>query len=331
MERDIMLLKLLKHKFSEKYNNDYSIEQMLKSDSFPEFIQETIVDGVRFPFLENLVGREITNYNTMDTPIVSVMYEMGFDASYVAEGSEPPSVNIRHLKYTFRPVKFGVSLPLTLEAVEDYGMDFIGSRFLSRIGRAVAKAEDNYIFATLLNNVADGSTNFKTGDYVANHVLDGSKATWSIPNDLDHEKISVAFSILEKEGYTSRDFAVVMSSMQRQKLNMLTPFYGGSGWANLTPRATSAIEDATFKADLGLTGVDLYVTNAIPDDTVLIISKPDFAMFWERRPLGLTSDIRYANETRKLTFSERVACGVVDPTAGVLIKNLSTIDPATFV
>ena len=182
----------------------------------------------------------------------------------------------------------------------------------------------------LVNMVADGTSDYKSGDYVTNHVLDATDVNWTVSGTLDHEKLSTALYVLEKEGYPVTH--IVMSPAQRAQLNLLAPFYGTSGWQNFTPRAARGVEDASFKSDIGIpSSAQLVVTNTIDDDKVLFLSKNDYAKFWERRPLSATIQPKTLSEIFKVGFIERVASAVVEPSAGVLIQNLSYLDPSTFV
>lgn len=307
----------------------YALTQAISSDDFPEFISEVMEAGIRTAFLDTLVGRDLTMFERMSSPIISWMREDGFDAGYIGEMEEPPTATIRHSKYTVRPVKLGMSLKWSQELVEDSDMDIIGRRMLPKVGRAIARAEDRYIMYNLVNMVADGTTDYKTGDYVSNHVLDATDTSWTVSGTLDHEKLSVAFYILEKEGYPVSH--IVMSPAQRAQLNLLAPFYGTSGWQNFTPRAIGNVEDVSRKADIGIpSSAQLVVTNTIDDDKVLMLSKSDYAKFWERRPLQLTVQPKTPNELFMTSFAERVATAVTEPSAGVLLQNLTYIDPSAF-
>jgi len=307
----------------------YALTQAVSSDDFPEYISEVMEAGVREAFLDTLVGRDLCNIERMASPIVSWTREEGFDAGPIGEMEEPPTATIRGSKFTVRPIKIGMSLSYSQELVEDSDVDVVG-KHISKVGRAIARAEDRYIMWNLFNMVADGSTDYKTGDYVANHVLDATDAQWTVSADLDHEKLSVGLYVMEKEGY-SVDY-VVMSPAQRAQLNLLEPFYGGSKWVEMPDAAKQGLTDASIKTDLGIPrGAQLVVSNTIDDDKVLMLSKNDFAKFWERRPLTLTQQPKTSNEIFKSSFAERIACAVVEPAAGVLINNLSYVDPSTFV
>jgi hypothetical protein len=306
------------------------LTQAIDSGDFPEFISEVLEAGVKSAFLEALVGRELTNVGTMSSPVQSWLREDGFDADYIGEMVEPPQATIRHSKYTIRAVKLGMSLMYSAELVEDVDFDIIGSRIIPKVGRAIAKAEDKYIMNQLLNRVADGSSDFMSGEYVDNHVLDATDAQWTTSGVLDHEKLSVALYILEKEGYNASH--IVMSPAQRAQLNMLSPFYGANAWAGLTPSATKGIEDASVKSDIGIPkSSQLVISNNIPDDQVLFLNKAEYANFWIRRPLTITEQPKTPNEIFKTSYTERVACAVVEPGAGVLLDNLDYLDPSLYV
>lgn len=309
--------------------SSHALTQAISSDDFPEFITEVMETGIRTAFLDTLVGRELCTFERMQSPLVSWLREDGFDAGFIGEMEEPPTATVRHSKYTVRPVKIGMSLAWSMETVEDVEMDIIGSRMLPKVGRAIAHAEDRYVMYNLINMVADGSTDYRSGDYVTNHTLDASDSSWTVSGTLDHEKLSVGMYVMEKEGYPVSH--VVMSPAQRANLNLLAPFYGTSGWQNFTPRATKGVEDTGFKADIGIpSSAQLVITNTIDDDKVLFLSKNDYAKFWERRPLTLTQQPKTPNELFKSSFAERIASAVVEPSAGVLIQNLSYIDPSLF-
>jgi len=309
--------------------SSYALTQAISSDDFPEFITEVMETGIRTAFLDELVGRELCTFEKMSSPVASWMREDGFDAGFIGEMEEPPTATIRHSKFTVRPVKIGMSLMHSQELIEDVEMDIIGARMLPKVGRAIAKAEDRYIMYNLVNMVADGSTDYRSGDYVTNHTLDATDSSWTVSGTLDHEKLSVGLYVMEKEGYPVSH--IVMSPAQRANLNLLAPFYGTSGWQNFTPKATKGVEDASFKSDIGIpSSAKLVVTNTIDDDKVLFLNKNEYAKFWERRPLSVTVQPKTPNELFKTSFAERIASAVTEPSAGVLISNLSYLDPTTF-
>lgn len=135
---------------------------------------------------------------------------------------------------------------------------------------------------------------------------------------------------MEKEGYNV-DY-VVMSPAQRAQLNLLEPFYGGNKWTDMPQAALNSLTDASVKADLGIPrGAQLVVSNTMDDDKVLMLNRAEYAKFWERRPLTVTQQPKTPNELFHTAFAERVACAVVEPSAAVMLTNLSYVDPATFV
>ena len=307
-----------------------ALTQAVSSDQFPEFISEVLETGMRTAFLESLIGRELCVTGKMTSPVMSWLREDGFDAGYIGEMVEPPQATVRHSKYTVRPVKLGMSLSYSMELVEDVDIDIIGGRMIPKVARAIAKAEDRYIMYNLLNRVADGTSDFMSGEQVSNHVLDATDAQWTTANVLDHEKISVALYVMEKEEFPVTH--IVMSAAQRAQLNMLSPFLGANAWNGLTPRASQGIEDASFKSDLGLpSSAKLVITNNIPDDQFLFLNQGEFARFWERRPLTITEQPKTPAEIFKTSYAERVACAVVEPSAAVLLDNLSYVDPSIYV
>lgn len=309
--------------------SSYALTQAISSDDFPEFITEVMEAGIRTAFLDEIVGRDLCAFERMESPIISWMREDGFDAGFIGEMEEPPTATIRHSKFTVRPVKIGMSLMWSQELVEDSDMDIIGGRMLPKVGRAIARAEDRYVMYNLTNMVANGSTDYRTGDYVSNHVLDATDSSWTTSGTLDHEKLSVAFYVMEKEGYPVSH--IVMSPAQRAQLNLLDGFWGSSGWQNFTPRAIANVEDVSSKSDIGIpSSAQLVVTNTIADDQVLMLSKNDFAKFWERRPLGITQQPKTPNELFKTSFAERIASAVTEPSAAVLLDNLSYVDPSAY-
>lgn len=307
-----------------------ALTQAIDSADFPEFIAEVLEAGVRSSFLEALVGRELTTVSTMASPVVSWIREDGFDADFIGEMVEPPQATIRHSKYTVRPIKLGMSLMYSQELVEDVDIDIIGSRIIPKVGRAIAKAEDRYIMNQLLTRVADGSTDFMSGEYISNHVLQAGDTDWTTSGVLDHEKLSTALYILETEGFSVSH--IIMAPAQRAQLNMLSPFLGANAWAGLTPKATAGIEDASFKADIGIpSSSQLVITNNIPDDQVLFINKAEYARTWIRRPLTITEQPKTPAEIFKTSYTERLASAVVDPSAGCLIDGLTYLAPGNYV
>jgi hypothetical protein len=310
-------------------NSAYALTQAVSSDDFPEFISEVLEAGIRSAFLDELVGRDLCTFERMASPIASWLREDGFDAGFIGEMEEPPTASIRHSKFTVRPIKIGMALQYSQELVEDTELDVVGAH-VNKVGRAIARAEDRYVMWNLLNMVANGSTDYRTGDKVANHILDGTDAQWTTSGTLDHEKLSVALYVMEKEGYNV-DY-VVMSPAQRAQLNLLEPFYGGNKWTDMPQAALNSLTDASVKADLGIPrGAQLVVSNTMDDDKVLMLNRAEYAKFWERRPLTVTQQPKTPNELFHTAFAERVACAVVEPSAAVMLTNLSYVDPATFV
>jgi hypothetical protein len=311
--------------------SQYMLTQAIASSDFPDFITEVMDAGVQSAFLDTLVGRELCTFEQMESPVKSWMREEGFNAaSFIGEGVEPPMATIRHSKFTVRPVKIGMGMRYTQESLEDLEMGMVG-RHLNKIGRAIARSEDKYIMYNLMNMVADGSSDYKSGDYVTNHILDATDADWAVSGTLDHEKFAVAVYIMEKEGFDISH--VVMSPAQRAQWNILNAYLGiGSNTpAAFAPGVSRGIKDSKFKTDLGLPGgAELVISNTIDDDKVLFLDKENYARFYERRGLMATVQPRTPNEIYKSTWTERVACAVTEPASAVLLQNLDYINPDTF-
>lgn len=306
----------------------YEISQFIPSTQFPLLIPEILDETIQTFFEPELVGRNLCRTVSVNSPLVRWLYERGGDADIVYEGSEHPTMQLRYDHRTARMLKLGVALEFTSEAIEDTMID-IEARHIQRAAQAVARKEDEYIMNVLYAGVADGSAAWRTGEHVANHVIDAtdtdflSNASGSVASgSLTYDKIMFALRIGQEENIPYTD--MIISPAQAYELNKFQQFQSSGQWGNLPQPVANQINSPAFLPVYGSpTGLTVTVTPHISSDAALFINRNEYAQFFVRRPLMTANEDIIMTDSRRIVMNERIGCAVTNPIAGSLITGLS--------
>ena len=156
-----------KGKMVTKPKNLTDITQYMSRDDMLLYITEAFNREFFTEYIPDLVGANLVQTMTVNSPMISYMFESGFDAFPLGEGVEIPIAKPKYGKVTIRVQKFGVGVSITNEAIEDVQSFDVVARQVKNGMDACARFEDKMIMQTLINGVSDGSSNFKTGQFVS--------------------------------------------------------------------------------------------------------------------------------------------------------------------
>lgn len=310
----------------------YKLQQFVSSSEYPLLIPETVNEAIQTLFEPNLVGRQLCSTLNPANPTYSWIKEGNFDIQILSEGAEPDRSRLQYEKFTIRLFKIGHAIEYPREMLEDAEIDVMG-RHIAKVVQAIARKEDEFIFSVMLNGVADGSNDFKTGSEISNHILDGSTGGgWTVPSGtaaLTHEKLTVCMQIGETEGKPFN--AAVMHPAQKFQLMKLQEFRDSRGYLQvMTPRAEAIMDTGGLNmAPLGFDSVKIYSSYAMDQDKILFMDTNSFASFIERRPLTTYELSDNLTDVIGMSFFERVGAAVTDPEAAVLLRDLDYSNPVT--
>jgi hypothetical protein len=278
-------------------------------------------------YIPDLVGANLVQTMTVNSPMISYMFESGFDAFPLGEGVEIPIAKPKYGKVTIRVQKFGVGVSITNEAIEDVQSFDVVARQVKNGMDACARFEDKMIMQTLITGVSDGSSNFKTGQMVTNHVLSATDATFSgTAGALDWEKIQMALAIGQAEGIPYDTMVVHPFNMLR--LMMMDNWQSSGIWQYLPPD-----QQTTFRTGkmYPIAGLNIVSTPWMDNDKAMFLDTSKYAIRFVRRPLSVDQESIISHDSMALYMTSRVGVGVVNPDAGARIDNLTPLDPANYV
>jgi len=278
-------------------------------------------------YIPDLVGFNLVETINVKSPVVSFQYESGFDAVPLGENTKIPVAVAKYGKVTLRTQKFGRGVHISSEAIEDVtSFDIVGRR-LSMLMEACARYENNLIMKTLINGVSDGSTDFKTGQHVDNHILDATDTDWSgTSGKLDWEKIQTALAIGTAEGIPY-DTLVVHPFVLVQLLQM-EQFMSNNVWQFLPPD-----QQRTFRTSqmYPIAGLNIISTPYMDTDKALFLNTKKYAIRFVNRPLRTSQESIISHDSMVIYATARVGVGVVNPDAACRIDNLTPIDPSNYI
>lgn len=310
-------------------NNElYKLTQLVSRADFPDFISETVLEGMEEALQVELIGDRLFTTETTSSPVISWLEEHGFDAEILAEGEAPGYATVRHAKKKFSTVKFGRGLSFTKEALRDIDrMDTLG-KHLTKLARAIAYKENQYLLSVAFNGVADGSTRHKTGDVYSNHILDATDGDWTNSGTMDIEKMQLVQTIFDDEEFdnslmvTSPTTAVAMLSLDDYKSsNVFQAFSAG---------AEQVADGKTMRPHFLPNNMELLTNRLFPDGWAMFIDENEFGMYFPYEELNMVEMPMDLAQVLRMGFYKESGGVVGKPGAGVLIKNLNTKDPSDY-
>jgi len=307
----------------------YKITQLVSSTDFPDFISEVILEGMEEIIEVELIGREMFADMGESGVNISWLEEHGMDAQLLAEGEAPRKAKIRHAKKTFNPVRVGLGLEFTHQALRDVDMLNVLGRHTRRVARAMAFKENQYLLSVALNGVADGSNRHMTGDVYASHILDSSSANWMSGTIMDVEKIQVALQVAKEEGFrlnkmfASPGTVTAMLAGEEFRNNYTIQF--------LSARAEQMIDGAGRVPYFLPGGIEVIENREMPNGLCLFIDSNEFGGYWEVEGLATVELPENLARVIDMGFYKEPGAVVFEPGASVLFTNLTSKDPTDYV
>jgi len=316
-----------KGKMVKKPTNLNEITQYISRDDMLLYITEAFNREFFTEYIPDLVGANLVQTMTVNSPMISYMFESGFDAYPLGEGVEIPIAKPKYGKVTVRVQKFGVGVSITNEAIEDVQSFDVVSRQVQNGMNACARFEDKLIIQTLLNGVSDGTTNFKTGQQVSNHVLDATDTTFSGTSGvLDWEKIQMCLAVGQAEGIPYD--TLVIHPYNLLQLMKMDQFMSSNVFQVLPPD-----QQQTFRTGnmYPIAGLNIISTPWMSTTKALFLNTQQYAIRFVRRPLSVDQESIISHDAMALYMTARVGVGVVNPDAACRLDNLTALDPANYV
>lgn len=316
-----------KGKMVAKPKNLTDIAQYVSRDDMLLYITEAFNREFFTEYIPDLVAADLVQTMTVNSPMISYMFESGFDAFPLGEGVEIPIAKPKYGKVTVRVQKFGVGVSITNEAIEDVQSFDVVARQVQNGMNACARFEDKMIMQTLINGVSDGSTDFKTGQHVDNHVLSATDATFSGTSGvLDWEKIQMCLAVGQAEGIPYN--TMVIHPFNLLQLMMMDEFASSGIWQNLPPDQQQTLRTGNMYP---ISGLNIISTPWMDTDKALFLNTEQYAIRFVRRPLSVDQESIISHDAMALYMTSRVGVGVVNPDAACRLDNLTPLDPANYV
>ena len=316
-----------KGKMVPKPKNLTEISQYLSRDDMLIYITEAFNREFFSEYIPDLVAADLVQTMTVNSPMISYMFESGFDAYPLGEGVEIPIAKPKYGKVTVRVQKFGVGISITNEAIEDIQSFDVVARQVKNGMNACARFEDKMIMQTLVNGVSDTSSTFKTGQVVENHVLSATDATFSgTAGAIDWEKIQMCLAVGQAEGIPYN--TMVIHPFNLLRLMMLDQFTSSNVFQFLPPD-----QQTTFRTGkmYPIAGLNIISTPWMSTTQALFLNTEQYAIRFVRRPLSVDQESIINHDAMALYMTSRVGVGVVNPDAACRLDNLTALDPADYV
>lgn len=307
----------------------YKLTQLVGRGEFPDFISETVLEGMEEVLEVELIGKDLFQTFSNARPVISWLEEHGFDAQVLAEGEAPKNARLRHAKKTFRAIKLGLGLEFSREALRDIDrMDTLG-RHLKRVGRAIAFKENQYLLAVALNGVADGSNRHLSGEVYDSHVLDAEDEDWIISGSMDDEKIQVIQQIFQEEDF---DLTTMIASPATHTAMLGSERFAASNVIQyLSPDATAVIDNKSNRPFWMPGGVEMLINREMPNGEALFIDKNEFGGYFEIEGITSVELPEDLARMKKMGFYKELGAVAMKPGAAVRLTNLSSKNPADYV
>jgi len=307
----------------------YKLTQLVGRGEFPDFISETVLEGMEEVLEVELIGKDLFQTFNNARPVISWLEEHGFDAQVLAEGEAPKNARLRHAKKTFRAIKLGLGLEFSREALRDIDrMDTLG-RHLKRVGRAIAFKENQYLLAVALNGVADGSNRHLSGEIYDSHVLDGNNASWAISGSMDDEKIQVVQQIFQEEHFDLT--TAIMSPATHTGMLGTERFAASNVIQYLSPDMQSVVDNKSNRPYWMPGGVEMLVNREMPNGEVLFLDKSEFGGYFEIEGITSVELPEDLARMKKMGFYKELGAVAMKPSAAVRITNINAKNPDDYV
>jgi len=302
------------------------LEQYITREDFILYISEALNREFWEEYIPDLVAVGLVDTINVNAPVVSYTFEAGFDAVPLGEGVEIPLAKPTYGKVRVEIQKFGIGIAITNETIEDVQSFDIVSRQIRLAMDACRRYEDKQIMKTLINGPSDGSSDWKTGQYVDNHILDATDAQWSGTSGvLDWEKIQVMLSIGRAEDIPY-DVMVIHPYVFTQ-LMLMDEFKSANVWQVLPPDQQQTLRRGNLYP---IAGLDIVVTPWMDDDKALFLNRQRYAVRFLRRPLSVDRESRISHDSIAIYMTSRMGVGIVNPDAAARLDNLSKVNPADY-
>lgn len=314
------------------YNNDwYKLTQLVSRSKFVDFISETVLEGMVMIMEEELIGRQIFQDMSTNSPVISWLEEHGFDAQVLSEGAAPRNARLRYHKKTFRPIMLGLGLEFTHQVLRDTDQLDVLGRHVARVAKAIAYRENQYLLAVALNGVADGSTPHLSGDIFTNHVLEATDATWAgNAGIMDAERIQVIQQIFQEENFNMT--TMITSPATYTGMMTLVDFRSSNVIQHLSPGSMTNIDNGAIGRPHFLpSGMEIISNRGMPNGLALFIDKNEFGGYFEIEGLSnveLPTDLA---RMKRMAWFKEIGAVAMKPEAAVLMQGLTAKNPADYV
>jgi len=320
-------------KFGDDYvNAPKSMEQLhtllnqyISREDMILFIGEAINRQAWEEYIPDLIAVGLVDTINVNAPVVSYTFEIGFDAEPLTEGAEIPIAKSSYGKVRTEITKFGIGIVITNETIEDVQSFDVTSRQIRLALDACRRYEDQLIMKTLISGPSDGTTDWKTGQKVSNHILDATDTDWTASGTLDWEKIQVMLSIGRAEDIPYE--TMVVHPYVFTYLMMMDEFKSSNVWQILPPDQQATMRRGGLYP---IAGIDIVVTPWMDTDKALFLNKGKYAVRFMRRPLSVDRESLISHDSIAIYMTSRMGVGIVNPDAAARLDNLSYVNPADY-
>jgi len=301
------------------------LDQYITREDMIMFIGEAINREAWEEYIPELVAAGLVETINVSAPVVSYTFEIGFDAEPLTEGAEIPIAKSSYGKVRVEIQKFGIGVVITNETIEDVQSFDMVSRQIRLALDACRRYEDKQIMKTLINGPSDGTTDWKSGQQVSNHILDATDSDWTASGSLDWEKIQVMLSIGRAEDLPYE--TMVIHPFVFTYLMWMDEFKSSNVWQVLPPDQQQTLRRGNIYP---IAGIDIVVTPWMDNDKALFLNKSRYAVRFMRRPLSVDRDSLISHDSMAIYLTSRMGVGIVNPDAAARLDNLTYVNPASY-
>jgi len=302
------------------------LNQYISREDFILYLSEAINREFWEEYIPDLVAAGLVDTINVNAPVVSYSFELGYDAVPLGEGTEIPLAKPTYGKVRVEIRKFGIGILITNETIEDVQSFDIVSRQIRLGMEACRRFEDKYIMKTLINGPSDGSSDWKTGQHVSNHILSATDSNWTTSGTLDWEKIQVMLSIGRAEDLPYD--TMVIHPFVFTYLMQMDEFKSSNVWQVLPPDQQQTLRRGNLYP---IAGLNIVVTPWMDDDKALFLNRQRYAVRFLRRPLSVDRESKVSYDSIAIYMTSRMGVGIVNPDAAARLDNLTKINPADYV
>lgn len=302
------------------------LDQYITREDMILFIGEAVNRQAWEEYIPDLVAVGLVETINVNAPVVSYTFEIGFDAEPLTEGAEIPIAKSSYGKVRTEVQKFGIGVVITNETIEDVQSFDLVSRQIRLALDACRRYEDRQIMKTLINGPSDGTTDWKQGQWVDNHILDADDDDWTTSGSLDWEKIQVMLSIGTAEGIPYE--TMVIHPFVFTHLMWMDEFKSANVWQVLPPAQQATLSRGNLYP---IAGIDIVSTPWMDMDKALFLNRSRYAVRFMRRPLSVDRDSLISHDSMAIYLTSRMGVGIVNPDAAARLDNVTYVNPATYV